>query len=76
MGEQPWQRHFQNFEVDIKITKFIKIGSNHQNFKEKFLKLLKHRISGQIGLCQDLLRYEIIERSLTAVAHQANSTAR
>ena len=25
---------FQNFEVDIKITKISKIGSNHQNFEE------------------------------------------
>ena len=25
---------FSKFEVDIKITKFIKIGSNHQNFEE------------------------------------------
>ena len=25
---------FQNFEVDIKITKFTKIGSHHQNFEE------------------------------------------
>ena len=32
---------FQNFEVDIKITKITKIGSNHQNFQQKILKTVK-----------------------------------
>ena len=34
MGEQRVTRFFQNFEVDIKITKISKIGSHHQNFEE------------------------------------------
>ena len=34
MGAHASQDFFQNFEVDIKITKISKIGSHHQNFEE------------------------------------------